>query len=239
MYDHLFFDADGTLFDFMAAERWALSRVFNEVGIPANDDSLATYSRINNGIWLEFEQGIIGMTELKTERFRRFFTRYGVSGNPHATAHRYTEILGESSHLYDDAIEVLDAIEKRGIPMSLITNGISTVQRGRLEATGTRHYFMAIIISEEIGIQKPHPDYFKKAKELVVAAGGSADHPLIIGDSPTSDIKGGLDSGIDTCWVNRFSMEKDPELPATYEITRLEELLGILDDLNQLHIKDK
>lgn len=232
MYDHLFFDADGTLFDFEAAEAWALARVFTEVGIPADDEAISTYSRINNGVWLEFEQGLITMQQLKSERFRRFFARYGVDGDPVGTALRYTQTLAESYHLYPDAISVLDAIKKRGIPMSLITNGISSVQRGRLEATGTASYFHAIIISEEIGIQKPHPEYFVKAKSMAAAAGTPADHPLIIGDSPTSDIRGGLNAGIDTCWINRFGMDRDPATPATYEITRLDELLELLDNLD-------
>ena len=238
MYDHLFFDADGTLFDFEAAERWALSRVFNEVGIPATEESLSTYSRINNGVWLEFEQGLISMQDLKTERFRRFFSRYAVAGNPEVTAYRYTEELGKSYHLYSDAIPVLDALQKRKIPMSLITNGISSVQRGRLAATGTERYFSAIIISEEIGIQKPHPRYFSTALEMVKKAGKPAIKPLVIGDSPTSDIRGGIDAQMDTCWINRFGMKKDPTIEPTYEITELSQLLSLLDDLNKLNIEN-
>lgn len=232
MYDHLFFDADGTLFDFGAAEKWALSQIFEEVGIPSDNDAIATYSRINNGVWLEFEQGLISMERLKTERFNRFFAKYGVSGNAQQTARSYTGKLGQSFHLFDDSIYVLEALKERGIPMSLITNGISTVQRGRLEATGTLHYFSAIIISEEIGIQKPHPSYFTKAIEMAKASGKPAENPLVIGDSPSSDIKGGLDSGLDTCWVNRFGMEKDPDIQPTYEVRDLLQFLELFDNLD-------
>jgi len=232
MYDHLFFDADGTLFDFVAAEKWALSQVFLELGLPATDESIATYSRINNGIWLEFEQGLISMQELKTERFSRFFARHGVSGDPHRTARRYTEMLSRTYHLYPDTIEVLDALKERNIPMSLITNGIAAVQRGRLEATGTAHYFTVVAISEELGVQKPNPSYFTQTCKMVTSAGFSMNNPLVIGDSPTSDIRGGLDSGLDTCWINRFGMEPDPEIPATYEISSLYELLPLLDNLD-------
>lgn len=232
MYDHLFFDADGTLFDFEAAEKWALSQVFKEVGVPSDGDAIATYSRINTGVWLEFEQGLISMDRLKTERFNRFFARYGISGNAEQTARHYTQKLAQSYHLFDDSIQVLEALQKRNLPLSLITNGISMVQRGRLEATETRHYFSAIIISEEIGIQKPHPDYFTKALAMAKATGKPVERPLVIGDSPSSDIKGGLDSGLDTCWINRFGMEKNPDIVATYEVKNLVQLLELLDNLD-------
>lgn len=228
MYDHLLFDADGTLFNFEAAEKWALSHVLEELGIDPSDEAIDTYSRINNGVWLEFEQGLITMDRLKTERFRRFYSRYGLQGDPGLTAQRYTLMLSRSFHLYDDAIPVLDELKNRNIPMSLITNGISNVQRGRLAATGTRDYFTAVVISEEIGIQKPHPSYFEKALSLVRDTGAPAKRPLVIGDSPTSDIRGGIDSGLDTCWINRFGMPTDPTLRPTYEITGLKELLDIL-----------
>ena len=239
MYDHLFFDADGTLFDFISAERWALSLVFTELGIPADDESLKTYSNINNGVWLEFEQGLISMNDLKTERFNRFFAHYQVSGDPVLFSRRYTEMLSHSFHLYPDALEVLRELRRRSIPLSLITNGISSVQRGRLEATGTAEYFNTVIISEEIGVQKPHRDYFTKALELVEKTGPPARNPLIIGDSPTSDIQGGVNAGMDTCWINRFGMERDSRITPTHEVRDLHELLALLDELNQFDLEDQ
>jgi putative hydrolase of the HAD superfamily len=232
MYDHLFFDADGTLFDFVAAQNWALYQVFTEFGIPANEDALQTYSDINAGVWLEFEQGLISIRKLKTERFRRFFDRYQVTGNPETCAEEYMKTLGRSYHLYDDVLTTLDTLQQRGIPMSMITNGLSSVQRGRLEATGTAHYFKAIIISEEIGVQKPHRSYFSRALEMAEEAGFPSKHPLIIGDSPTSDIQGGLNAHIDTCWINRFSMEADPAVPANYEVSNLHQFMTLLDNLD-------
>lgn len=232
MYDHLFFDADGTLFDFVAAQDWALSQVFTEFGIPANKESLQTYSDINASVWLEFEQGLISLQKLKTERFRRFFARYGVTGNPETFSVRYTETLSHSYHLYDDALTTLNTLQQRNYPMSMITNGISSVQRGRLEATKTAQYFKAIIISEEIGVQKPHLSYFTRALAMAAEAGFPAKRPLIIGDSPTSDIQGGLNAHIDTCWINRFSMESDPAIPSTYEVSNLHQLIKLLDNLD-------
>ncbi|MDD2296559.1 MAG: YjjG family noncanonical pyrimidine nucleotidase [Sphaerochaetaceae bacterium] len=229
MYDHLFFDADGTLFDFVAAERWALSQVFTLLNVKPSTRALNTYSQINNEAWLEFEQGLITLETLKIERFRRFQTIYGIAIDPELTAKHYAETLAKSFQLYNDAIPVLEELSKQHYPISLITNGISEIQRGRLVATGTLNYFKAIVISEEIGVQKPNPAYFHKAVALARASGATADNPLVIGDSLTSDIRGGINAGLDTCWVNRFGMERDESTIPTYEITSLKELLPILE----------
>jgi FMN phosphatase YigB (HAD superfamily) len=127
MYEHIFFDADGTLFDFQAAETWAISTLLSELGVEPTEEAAQTYSRINNGVWLEFEQGLITMEKLKTERFLRFHTYYGVNGDPGHSAARYAQLLSQTYHLYDDAIPVLDALQEAGMPMTLITNGISRV----------------------------------------------------------------------------------------------------------------
>ena len=230
MYDHLFFDADGTLWDFMASERWALSLVFTELGIEPTFEAISAYSRINNAVWLEFEQGLITLDILKIERFHRFQAHYGITIDPELSAKRYAEKLAQSYHLYADTILVLDELVKRRYPLSLITNGISNIQRGRLAANGTQHYFEAIIISEEVGARKPDPEYFEIALKMARESGYPSHNPLVIGDSPTSDIRGAIDSGIDTCWINRYGMEKDKNTIATYEIKNLEELLPILDN---------
>jgi FMN phosphatase YigB (HAD superfamily) len=107
----------------------------------------------------------------------------------------------------------------------MITNGISTVQRGRLLATGTLHYFSTIVISEEIGVQKPSRAYFEKALEMAKPA----NNPLVIGDSLTSDITGANNVGLDSCWVNRYGMVNEEGIKRTYEITSLEELLPLLN----------
>jgi YjjG family noncanonical pyrimidine nucleotidase len=228
MYDHIFFDADGTLFDFMAAERWAISRVLEDIGIEASDEAIDTYSRINNGVWLEFEQGSITLGRLKTERFCRLYDRYGISGDPSVSADRYAQLLAQTPHLYDDAIEVLDCLRNAGMPMSMITNGISAVQRGRLRATGTEGYFKTIVISEEIGVQKPDPRYFEQALGMVRATGAPSQRPLVVGDSPSSDIRGGIGAGLDTCWINRFGMQVDPGAVPTFEIATLRQLPPLL-----------
>lgn len=228
MYDNLFFDADGTLFDFMSGERWALKRVFSHLKIEVTEKALECYSQINNAVWLNFEQGLITIEDLKVERFRRFHQKYAIDSPPEESAKAYEEELSRSFHLYADALPILEHLSKSGIALTLITNGISAVQRGRLVATGTLHYFSAIVISEEIGVQKPNRAFFDKALEMA----SPTKKPLVIGDSLTSDIAGANNAGLDSCWVNRYKMVNTEGIKTTYEITSLEELLPLIENFN-------
>ncbi|MFA5467491.1 MAG: YjjG family noncanonical pyrimidine nucleotidase [Sphaerochaetaceae bacterium] len=224
MYDNLFFDADGTLFDFISSEKWALARVFTQLNIKVDSEAFQTYSQINNAVWLEFEQNKITLDELKIERFRRLHAIYNLTEDSTLSATKYEEQLAQSFHLYDDTIPILKKLTKAGYPLTLITNGISAVQRGRLVATGTLHYFNTIVISEEIGFQKPSREYFQKALEMA----NHARNPLVIGDSLTSDIKGANNARLDACWINRYAMVNNTAIKAKFEITNLKQLLPIL-----------
>ncbi|MGI6466657.1 MAG: YjjG family noncanonical pyrimidine nucleotidase [Sphaerochaetaceae bacterium] len=229
MYDHLLFDADGTLLDFMSAEKSAVKRVLKELELPVKESIIASYSKINNDVWLEMEKGLLSIKELKVERFRRFYALYNLDKDPVVGSEIYSQFLSETYHLYYDAIEVLQRLKKSGIAMSLITNGIASVQWGRLKASAIREYFNTVVISEEIGIQKPDPRYFEITKEMVQQNGDKIENPLIIGDSLTSDIAGGIASGIDTCWINRFDMTLPENIKPTYQIKNLFELLKLLN----------
>ncbi|PKL14079.1 MAG: noncanonical pyrimidine nucleotidase, YjjG family [Spirochaetae bacterium HGW-Spirochaetae-8] len=230
MYNHLLFDADGTLFDFKAAERHALEALFHELDIAGTDRMRTLYSEVNHAIWLEFEQGKISLGSLKTERFRRFFDALHLGHDPLQTSIRYLDFLSRSDHLLPGAIEVLTTLKQRGYRLSLITNGISRVQRGRLAATKTLSFFDHLVISEEIGSQKPDPAFFSALFSITNMDRYAQRHALVIGDSLTSDIKGGLDAQLDTCWYNPDKIPVDPQMKPTYEISRLEELLDLLPD---------
>lgn len=229
MYDHLLFDADGTLFNFMAAEKWAISRFLEQVGVEATEESIATYSEINNEVWLSFEKGELTMDELKVERFAQFNRLHNISLSAKKSSELYSSLLSRTDHLYSDTLPLLTLLKSANIPMSIITNGIASVQRGRLKASHTDSFFVSILISEELGVQKPDPLYFKKSLEIINSTGVSVTHPLIIGDSPTSDIKGGIESNIDTCWINRYQMKREASIRPTYEISSLWELIPLLN----------
>ncbi len=230
MYDHLLFDADGTLYDFMAAENYALKKLFAETGLQATEEMIETYHEINHSLWLDLERGGTTVEELKSERFSRFFRTYGVHFDAADASDRYVYHLGTSYHVFDDTIRVLGQLKGMGYRMSIITNGITSVQKGRVQATGTASFFSYVAIAEELGFVKPDPMFFTETFRELEKLGIHPENPLVIGDSLSSDIEGARRAGLDSVWINRYGMEI-PETPSyTYRIDTLEELIGILTD---------
>ena len=103
--------------------------------------------------------------------------------------------------------------------MAMVTNGLSEVQRARIERLDLGRYFEAIVISAEVGAAKPGGDIF----DLTFEALGNPDPAgaLMIGDNLPSDIKGGIDYGIATCWYNPGGKSAPPELTPAHTVTDL------------------
>ena len=223
-YSWLLFDADNTLFDFNLAEVKALENSFAEFGYPYNGRSGDTYRAINKQVWEQLERGEISATELRTARFSRLFDALGIQGEPDPFSGAYLRHLANCGDLIDGAETLIQQLSQQ-YRLGLITNGLSDVQRPRLAASPLQPYFETVTISDEIGIAKPDPGIFE-------VAFGQMGNPqktavLIIGDSLSSDMQGGLNYGIDTCWYNPEN--KPTEMPVTYNIQRLEELHTILE----------
>lgn len=225
MYQWLLFDADNTLFDFNLAEVKALENSFAEFGYPYNGRSATIYRTINKEVWQQLERGEISATALRTTRFSRLFDAVGIQGKPEPFSTAYLRHLANCGDLIEGAESLLQQLSQR-YRLALITNGLADVQRPRLAASPLQPYFETVTISDEIGVAKPDPAIFD-------VAFGQMGNPqktavLIIGDSLSSDMQGGLNYGIDTCWYNP---EKKPtEMPVTYNIQRLDELETILRD---------
>lgn len=228
MYDHLLFDADGTIYDFMACEEYALSKLFSQAKLVVTKTMLESYHEINYSLWQDLELGLITLEKLKTERFERFFASQKVDFRAKEASSLYLYHLGQSFHLYDDTIEVLTKIQNKGIHMSMITNGIASVQRGRVKATGTSHFFSFVAIGEELGVLKPDPLFFEKTVQQLSLLNLPISNMLVIGDSLTSDILGAKNAHLDSCWIDRYNMEEPTEKHYTYHIKKLNELLEIL-----------
>ncbi|MFA6688314.1 MAG: YjjG family noncanonical pyrimidine nucleotidase [Sphaerochaetaceae bacterium] len=231
MYRYLLFDADGTLFDFDSAETYAFDATCREFDIQPTEHALQAYKEANRQIWREFEIGTIDIDNLQVERFARFFVSQSIDRNPVDAGKRFTDHLASAGTLYPETIPLLDELRGRGYVLSLITNGISRVQRGRLKQSDTCGYFEVVCISEEIGAQKPRKEFFDTFFELARLSEDERRNCLVIGDSLTSDIQGGNDAGIDTCWYNPQGRMGDPEIIPTYEIGLLQELLTLLPPL--------
>ena len=225
-YEWILFDADGTLFDYDRAEASALERTFAEFGIPIGPGAAETYRRINGEIWRQFEEGEISARRLRSRRFELLAEALGVAFDPQAFSTRYLQNLAQSVDLIDGAEQVLEALHGR-VGLMLITNGLQEVQRSRLARSTIGHYFSDVIISEEVGAAKPEPQIFEVAFERMGRP--PRDKVLMVGDSLTSDIQGGSDYGLDTCWYNPGQQPRDSDLPVRYEIQDLRQLLSLVE----------
>jgi 2-haloacid dehalogenase len=224
-YTWFLLDADGTLFDYDRAEATALQRTFEHMGQPFEPGFVELYRRINGQIWLEFEQGKISQARLRTLRFEMLFQAIGVDLSPGAFSPRYLQNLAQGTDLIDGAEEVIRALHGR-IGLMLITNGLQDVQRPRFARSALDGFFAGLVISEEVGAAKPHPRIFDVAFEQM----GRPDREevLMVGDSLTSDMRGGIDYGIDTCWFNPGQRPRDPGVGVRYEIQDLRQLLDLV-----------
>lgn len=224
-YSIILFDADDTIFDFHRACHYALDVTFPKYGLPNTPESHETYMRINQNAWNEFEQGILTKEELKYQRFRRLLDFWEREGDAVQMSEDYMDALGEGAFLIDGAMETCRVLsqERR---LYFVTNGVERVQRSRLSHSPIREFFTDIFVSEAVGIPKPHREYFDFVFSHIPDF--NLEKAIIVGDSLTSDMAGGVTAGLDTCWYNPKGLPKPENLQLTYEIRRLPELLDIL-----------
>lgn len=198
-YSTVLFDLDHTLFDTDAAEAAAFADTVTSVGVEDPAAVFPVYDRINQGLWRAVERGEITPNDLRTERFERFIASIEVDADPVAMADRFVEGLGGFGELYAGAFDVLASMSQQAV-LALITNGLGPVQRARVERLGIGGFFDAVVISGEVGVSKPDPRIF----DIVFDELGDdrRDAAIIVGDSLSSDMAGGINAGIDTCWYN-------------------------------------
>lgn len=227
-YNVIIFDADETLFDFKQSEREAFKNTILEFHIDYDESyHLKIYQDINNAIWKEFEQGFISQEKLKVERFRRLSDRLGVKFNEVDFAKSYMEHLSYASILFDHSMELIENLSK-SYKLAIVTNGLTNVQDRRIRKSPIAKYFETIVISEEILISKPNPKIFDHTLKNMNFYDKSK--VLIVGDSLSSDIQGGINSGIDTCWFNPHKNVNKTSIKPTYEISNYDELISLLSE---------
>jgi 2-haloacid dehalogenase len=224
-YPWLFFDADDTLFDYNTAEATALKRTFHSLSLPYEDSYLDVYQRVNSGLWQALEKQEISPAVLRFRRFELLLENLQMRGPSDQMSSVYLEQLAICSQLLEDAHDVLQALHKTS-RILIVTNGLQAVQRSRLTNSAIRDLITDIVISEEIGSAKPHTTFFDAA--FSCAGNPPKKDVLIIGDSLTSDIQGGVNYAIDTCWFNRAGNPRPEHPPITYEIRQLRDLLDLL-----------
>lgn len=225
---NVFLDLDDTLLDFTRAEAEAIRGAFVEVGISPTEENVRLYSKINRSCWERLELGELTRDEVLHTRFDILFRTLGISGNSHATQRIYEHRLSLGAYYLDGAEELLRSLvgEYR---LYIATNGIVNVQMPRLEKTGITKYFDGVFISEHIGYNKPDIRFF----DSCFASIGNAERceSVIVGDSLTSDIKGGKAAGIKTVWFNPKRKENATGIIPDYEIHAHHELITLLKEM--------
>ena len=228
MTEFLFLDLDDTILDFHKAERLAISRTFRSFGLEPTDQVLERYHVINRQHWERLERGELTRDQVLTGRFQMLFEELGIPAQPQAVAKGYEHNLGLGHYFLPGAKEALDALRGK-YRLFLASNGTASVQHSRLTSAGLYPYFEQVFVSQEIGFNKPSREYFDACFARI--PGFDPEKALMVGDSLTSDILGGIRAGIKTCWVNPAHLEARADIPADYEIEALSQLESLLQTL--------
>ncbi|MBE7050280.1 MAG: noncanonical pyrimidine nucleotidase, YjjG family [Ruminococcaceae bacterium] len=227
MYKYLLWDVDGTILDFLASEAYAIRFLFEKYNIgKCSDEMLKMYSDINLKYWQKLERGELTKPEILIGRFKEFFGIIGADLNlAESFNEEYQVTLGDHIEFVDGAEEILKS-QKGKYVLAAVTNGTKVAQEKKLHLSGLDKVFDEIFISENVGYEKPNKEFF----DYVFHNLGVKDknEVLIIGDSLTSDIKGGYQAGIDTCWFNPLHSPNTLNIPVTYETDNLWDVAKIV-----------
>ena len=226
-YDVILWDMDGTLLDFKIAQKEAITQVFRTIHKPLTDDIIDLYSRINESYWKKLELGEVTQSELLTGRFKTLFDELGMNNIDVETVRKeYEEVLGNVYEYIHDSLGLCKALQPK-CRQYIVTNGIAGTQRKKINLSGFKDCMNGCFISEEVGHEKPNQDYFEYVFSQIPDF--DPERTIIIGDSLTSDIKGGKLSGIKTCYFNPDRLEVTGDYKPDYEIDHLWDVLRILD----------
>lgn len=226
MIKYVFLDIDDTLLDFGKAEAAAIKKTFERIGIPATEAVIRRYSEINDSQWALLEKGELTREQVLVRRFDILFDELGVRNVPSEMAQAsYEYLLGIGHYFVDGAQELLEAL-KDEYELYIVSNGTAFVQDRRLKSSGIAPYFKGVFISEHLGADKPSKEFFDIVFSKI--EGFNKSEAIIVGDRLTSDVLGGINAGIKTCWFNPKGLPENPDIPADYEIRTLSELPQLL-----------
>lgn len=218
-------DLDNTILDFNTAEHHALGRAFRELGLTFDADTAALYHRINIRHWEMLEDGLLTRAQVLVQRFETLFRTLGIEGDADRTQALYESNLAEGHWFMPGAEDLLESLSK-SCRLFICSNGSQRVQDGRIESAGIAPYFEKIFISEHMGCNKPEARYFDLCfREIPDFA---RERTILLGDSLTSDIRGGKNAGVLTCWFNPKKKPNPGPVFPDYEIADLGEFEAVL-----------
>ena len=229
MIKNVFLDLDDTILDFQKGERIALVKTFEQLGIDPCEATVKRYIEINLECWQALERGEMTRDEVLVGRFERLFTEIGLNHSATEAQDIYENLLSKEHDFLPGGKELLEAFRKSGkYKLYMATNGIPTVQKPRISDSGVGEFFEGIFISEDIGYAKPDKRFFDKCTEMI--DGFKREETIIVGDSLSSDIMGGINAGFLTC---HFNPQDKPygKIKPDYKIKNLSELIPLLDNI--------
>lgn len=226
-YEILLFDVDNTLLDFDANEAESFKNMMRDKGYEYSEEIYEKYKNINHEMWKAAERGEITVNEVINTRFSKLMSMYDMEVDGVEYENTYRSYLNKGIQEMPYVHEVLSELQKNH-RLYVITNGLIETQEYRMKGSRIDKYFEKSFISEKIGANKPSEIFFNHVKENI--DGFDSSKALVIGDSLTSDIRGGNLAGIDTCWICKEGTVNDTEIKPTYVINTLQELFNILEE---------
>lgn len=220
-YEWILFDADETLFHFDAFS--GLQLMFTQFGVDFSSQDYQEYQMINKPLWSDYQNGAISAQQLQHRRFDLWSNKLRITSAELNSA--FMMAMAEICAPIDGAVNLLNALKDRA-KLGIITNGFIELQQVRLERTGLREHFELLVISEEVGVAKPHRDIFEHA--LTLMGSPCRENVLMVGDNPDSDILGGINAGLDTCWLNRENKPTPDGIIPKYQVGSLWNLEQLL-----------
>jgi len=226
MIEFLLLDLDDTILDFHKAERIAISKTIREFGVEPTEEILNLYHEINDWHWKQLELGKLTRSEVLQNRFKVLFEKLGREVDAPQCAKAYEINLSQGHWFLPGAEEAVDRLSKK-YRLFLVSNGTASVQKGRMTSANLYRFFETVFVSQEIGHNKPSKAYFDACFAQI--PGFDKEKTMIVGDSLSSDIKGGINAGIKTVWVNP-DHKKTTEIIPDHEIEALSQLEALLEE---------
>lgn len=226
MLKTIFLDLDDTILDFRGSEAHALSRALRQKGIEPTAAILERYHIINMRQWELLEEGKLTREQVLVSRFQILFGEMGAEHSGKEVCDLYESYLAEEHGFIPGAVELLEGLSAR-YNLYVASNGAAAVQRRRMADGGIERYFKGIFISEEVGADKPSTAFFERC--FAVIPDFCRETALIVGDSLTSDIRGGINAGIRTCWFNPNGKAQRSDIVPDCEASALEQIPVLLE----------
>ena len=225
MIEFLFLDLDDTILDFHKAERIAISKTIRDFGVEPTEEILARYHEINKWHWEQLELGRLTRAEVLENRFAVLFRELGVNVDATACARVYEKNLAIGHYFLPGAEEAVAALSRK-YRLFLASNGTASVQKGRMTSANLYRFFEKVFVSQEVGHNKPSKAYFDGCFAQI--PGFDPEKAMIVGDSLSSDIKGGINAGLKTVWVNP-DHKPCGDIRPDYQIEALHQLEALLE----------